>query len=174
MISTMKEFNLYQKLIIYFISAYVFAYFADFTMTDDGLRHIAFAAHPNVMNSWAEVFPHSLFMSDYDPWHVWHAIVAFYLQFFSVDTLHVAINTSSLFLLMIFIDLLLTKYSKVNFGTLSIIVVLSIVLLGSSRYINLRPDLLSGLYLMAALLLTKRPIIMPLKIKTEQREVFLT
>ena len=158
MISTMKEFNLYQKLIIYFISAYVFAYFADFTMGDDGLRHIAFATYPDVMKSWADVFPNSLFMSDYDPWHVWHAILAFYLQFFSVDTLHVAINTSSLFLLMIFIDLLLTKYSKVKFGTLSIIVVLSIVLLGSSRYINLRPDLLSGLYLMAALLLTKRHI----------------
>lgn len=153
-----KEFKLYQKLIIYFISAYIFAYFADFSMSDDGLRHIAFAAYPDIMKSWGDVFPHSLFMKDYDPWHIWHYILALYLQFFSYDVLHVAINTSSLFLLMILTDLILTKYSKVKFGTLSIIIVLSIVVLGSSRYINLRPDLLSGLYLMGALLLTKRPI----------------
>ena len=153
----MKQFHLYQKLIIYFISAYIFAYFADFTMGDDGLRHIAFAAHPDIMKAWADVFPHSLFMKDYDPWHVWHDILRFYLKFFPYDALHVAINTTSLFLLMVFTDLLLTKYSKVNFGTLGIIVVLSIVMLGSSRYTNLRPDLLSGLYLMFVLLLIKRP-----------------
>jgi len=156
----MNKFYLYQKLIIYFISAYIFAYFANFSMGDDGLRHLAFAAYPDIMKSWADVFPHSLFMQEYDPWHVWHDILRFFLRFFSYDTLHVAINTTSLFLLMVFIDLLLAKYSKVNYGTLSIILVLSIVLLGSSRYINLRPDLLSGLYLMSALLLIKRPVLL--------------
>jgi len=129
-------------------------------MSDDGLRHIAFAAHSDVMKSWGDVFPHSLFMKDYDPWFIWHEILRVYLHFFSYSSLHVAINTSSLFLLMILLDALLTKYSKLEFGTLGIIIILSITLLASSRYVNVRPDLLSGIYLMAALLLTKRWVLL--------------
>jgi len=156
----MNQFNLNQKLIIYFISAFIYSYFAGFSMGDDGLRHIAFSAYPDVMKSWGDVFPHSLFMMDYDPWFFWHSIISFYLKFFSYNVVHIAINTTVLFLLMILLDLLLTKYSTLKFGTLSILIILSIVLLSYNRYINIRPDLLSGLYLMSALLLTKRPILL--------------
>ncbi len=145
---------------VYFISALLFSYFAGFSMLDDGLRHIAFSAYPDIMKSWGDVFPHSLFMKEYDPWHVWHSIISLYLELFSYANVHIAINASSLFLMMVLIDLLLRRYSKVHFGTLSIILVLSIVLLSSDRYINVRPDLLSGLYLMAALLFTKRWILL--------------
>ncbi len=153
---TPKTFIFYQKYFIYFAAAFISAYIAGITMLDDGLRHIAFAAYPEIMKSWADVFPHSLFMSDYDPWHIWHSIIYFYLQFVPYDSVHIAINTTSLFFMMVLIDTLLNKYSqlKISFG-LSILIVLFIVFTTSNRYINVRPDLLSGLYLMAALSLTR-------------------
>lgn len=157
---TVKLFSLTQKLFIYLISALLFAYFAGFTMSDDGMRHIAFAAHGDVMKSWGDVFPHSLFVKTYDPWHVWHSILSLYLKFISYEHVHIAVNATVLFLFMILIDCLLERYSKIRLGTLGIIVVLSIVSLSIDRYSNMRPDLLSGLYVMAALLLPQRRILL--------------
>ncbi len=151
-----KHFNYTQKLLLYLASAFIFSYFAGFTMGDDGMRHIAFAAHSDVMKSWGDVFPHSLFMTTYDPWHVWHAILKWYLQFFSYKQVHIAVNTTSLFVLMLLMDYLLEKYSKTDLGVLGLIFVLYIIFLSMNRYVNMRPDLLSGLYLMAALVVLKR------------------
>ena len=155
-VNSIKSFSFPQKVLIYFLSAFLFAYFAGFTMGDDGLRHIAFAAHSDVMISWGNVFPHSLFVQSYDPWYTWHKILAFYLKIFSYQQVHIAVNTTVLFVFMMLVESLLERYSNVKLGTLGIIVVLSIVLLSIDRYTNMRPDLLSGLYVMVALILLKR------------------
>ena len=150
----------YFRVAIYFLTAILFAHFAGLSAPDDGLRHIAFAAHQNIMHSWGEVFPHSLFFKEYDPWFVWHKIIAFYLLFFSYDTVHVAINTTVLFLFMLLLDKLLVTFSDFKKTPLLLFIIISITLLSSSKYINIRPDLLSGLFLMTALLLTKKPYLL--------------
>ncbi len=150
----------YLRWMIYAFSALLFSYFAGFSMLDDGMRHIAFAAHPEIMESWADVFPHSLFFREYDPWHVWHSIIALYLEFIPYHSVHTAITATVLFLMMLLIDQLLIKYSDMRLGSVHILLVLAIVILGDDRYITVRPDLLSGLYVMAALLFKERGILL--------------
>ncbi len=145
----------YFKIIIYAFSAFIYAYFSGLSVPDDGLRHIAFAAHPDIMHSWGDVFPHSLFFKEYDPWFIWHKIIAFYLLFFSYENVHIAINTTVLFVLMNLLDALLLKFSTFKKSPLLIFIVLSIVLISTFKYVNIRPDLLSGLFLMASLLLSR-------------------
>ncbi len=145
----------YFKIIIYAFSAFIYAHFSGLSVPDDGLRHIAFAAHPDIMHSWGDVFPHSLFFKEYDPWFVWHKIIALYLHFFSYENVHIAINTTVLFILMNLLDALLLKFSTFKKSPLLIFIVLSVVLMSSFKYVNVRPDLLSGLFLMASLLLSR-------------------
>ncbi len=152
------RYEISYKICIYFIAALIYTYFAGFSMQDDGLRNIAFAYHQNIMHSWGYIYPHSLFFLHYDPWHVWDSILAFYLKFFPYNKVHMAINFTALFSLMILLELLFRKFSKINFHTLSVFFILMIASMGCGRYINVRPDLLSGLFLMLALLLDKRLI----------------
>jgi len=147
--------SLYVRLLFYFFAATLFAYFGGLSFSDDGLRHIAFAAHKEIMHSWADVFPHSLFFKEYDPWWPWHGILRFYLSFFSYSTVHIAINTSVYFLLFALIDRLLVREGGFKENYLIVILVLVTVLFSDIKYVNLRPDLLSGLFLMAGLLLRK-------------------
>lgn len=150
----------YFKLLFYFFSAIIYSYFAGLSIPDDGLRHIAFAANPEIMRSWGDVFPHSLFYKEYDPWYIWHQIIRVYLQFFSYDNVHIAVNTTVLFMLMILLDKLLLRYSNTLKSPLIIFIILTIVLLGSFRYINMRPDLLSGIFLFSTLLLSRNIFIL--------------
>lgn len=136
------------------ISAFVISYSINFSMPDDGLRHIAFAANMELMKSWGEVYPHSLFTS-YDPWFAWHYLLKLLLQFISYDTIHIYINTFVLFTLLVLIDLHLRKQIKANLGIFFYIIVLSLLYLSSFRYLMVRPDLLSGLYVLMLLLLNK-------------------
>ena len=152
--------NIYARLLLYFAAALVFAYFGGLSFSDDGLRHIAFAAHGDIMHSWADVFPHSLFFKDYDPWWPWHAILRFYLLFFPVESVHIALNASVYFALFTLLDRLLVYEGGLREDYLSIMLVLIIVSLSSSKYINLRPDLLSGLFLIAGLLLRQRYLLL--------------
>ena len=145
--------SIYFKITLYLFSAFIYAHFSGLSLPDDGLRHIAFAAHSDVMHSWGEVFPHSLFFTNYDPWFVWHAIIKAYLIFFPYESVHIAINTTVLFFMMILLDRLFVKYSSLKESPLVIFIILSIVLITSFRYISVRPDLLSGLFLFSVLLL---------------------
>jgi len=77
----------------------VYANFANLSAGDDGLRHIAFAAHENIMHSWGQAFPHSLFFKNYDPWFVWDKLIAFFLLLFPYQSVHIAINITVLFTL---------------------------------------------------------------------------
>ncbi len=146
---------IYISAIIYFVAAFFFSYSIDISMIDDGLRHIAFAANLDVMKNWGEVFPKSLF-SEYDPWHNWHLLIALFLKIFSYETVHIAINTVVLFVLMLLIDSHIRRKINYDFKTLIYLVVFSIVIFSFIRYLNLRPDLLSGLYVLFVLLLRNK------------------
>ncbi|MEA1914810.1 MAG: hypothetical protein U9N30_05790 [Campylobacterota bacterium] len=142
-------------LFLYFFTALSFALAIDISMVDDGLRHISYAAHMPVMNNWGEIFPHSLFTA-YDPWKTWHVFLQFLLSFIPFDIIHVVINTLSLFFLMLLLDIFIRKYIKYNFYSFIYLLVFCLIYLSSSRYLMLRPDLLSGLFVMGALLLKNR------------------
>lgn len=148
-------FNSYLHYSIYFICAVIFSYMLDFTMPDDGLRHLSFAANNEVMQSWGNVYPHSLF-GEYDPWFGWHYFLKSLLLFLPYEQLHIVINIISLFFLMLLLDAHIRKISQYNFSSLLYIMVFIIVMLTSYRYVMVRPDLLSGLYIMSALLLRNR------------------
>ncbi len=147
--------SIYFKILLYSFAAFIYAYFAGLSLLDDGLRHLAFAKNQDIMLSWGDVFPHSLFLTTYDPWFIWHKILALYLQIFPFESVHIVINTTVLFSLMLLLDALIIKYANIKRTPLTIFIVLTIVLLVSARYISLRPDLLSGLYLLLILLLNK-------------------
>lgn len=148
-------FNKYIHSLILLISALSFSISLDISMPDDGLRHIAFAYNKDIMHSWGEVFPYSLFGS-YDPWFMWHNLLAFFSNFIPIEYVHILINTLSLFFLMLLIAQYIKNEIKYEFSSMLYIVVISLVFLTASRYLMVRPDLLSGLYVMAALLLSNR------------------
>ena len=56
-----KFFIFYFHYILYLVCAVFFAFSIDISFPDDGLRHIAFAANKNIMISWQNVYPFSLF-----------------------------------------------------------------------------------------------------------------
>ncbi|MEA3289165.1 MAG: hypothetical protein U9Q04_03190 [Campylobacterota bacterium] len=124
-------------------------------MIDDGLRHIAFAQYQDTMKSWGDVFPHSLF-SSYDPWQNWHLLIKVLLNIVSYENVHIAINFLTLFALMLLIDKYLKLYIKYDFGSFTYIIVFSIIYFTAYRYLMIRPDQLSGLFVFGALLLSNR------------------
>ncbi len=148
-------FSTYFHTLIYFFSAIVFSFSLDYTMLDDGLRHISFSINEKIMNNWGEVFPHSLF-NEYDPWFLWHKFIYMISMIVDFRYIHIVINGLSLFILMILIDFHIRKNSKYDFSSIFYLIVISIVYLVSNRYIMVRPDLLSGIYVLAALFFTKR------------------
>ena len=140
---------------IYFITSLLFACFIDISMIDDGLRHLSFAQNQELMQNWGEVFPFSLFAS-YDPWFMWHKLLSIFIFLFSYENAHIYVNTTSLFLLLVLVDLHLKKSLKRDYKAFFYIFAISIVYLSSYRYLILRPDLLSGLFVLAALLFKNR------------------
>jgi len=152
--------SLYFKSVIYFLAAIAYSYFAGLSAGDDGLRHLAFAANENIMKSWGDVFPHSLFFTNYDPWFIWHKILSLYINIFTYSYAHIAVNITVLSVFMFLLDALLNKYSSFKASPLLIFIVLGITLLASHRYIIIRPDLLSGIFLMSALLLQRHFLVL--------------
>lgn len=140
---------------IYFITSFLFAYFIDISMIDDGLRHLSFAQNQELMKNWGEVFPYSLF-GEYDPWFMWHKLLSIFIFLFSYESAHIYVNTSSLFLLLVLVDLHLRKSLERDYKAFFYIFAISIVYLSSYRYLIIRPDLLSGLFVLAALLFKNR------------------
>ena len=152
---TKTFFPSYIHYLILFIASIVFAVTLDIGMLDDGLRHISFAAHKDVMVSWGDVFPYSLF-TDYDPWLLWHKFLELLLQFVPYELVHIPVNILALFVLMILIHNHILKEATYDFASLIYIIVFSITLLTSYRYTIIRPDLLSGLFVLLILFLRNR------------------
>ncbi len=150
-----RFFPIYIDYIFYLISAILFSYFLGIGAPDDGLRHIAFATNQSIMKSWGEVFPYSLF-SSYDPWFSWHYILENFLIFFTYEQTQYVVNSLVLFILMLLIDRLIREYVEYKLDSFIYIIVLIIVVLTSFRYVMLRPDMLSGFYVMLAILFKNR------------------
>lgn len=148
-------FPLYIHIGIYIISSIIFAYYIDISMIDDGLRHISFSVNYETMKNWGEIYPSSLF-STYDPWMNWHNLLKALLIVVPYDKLHILVNFLTLLPLMILLHKYLKLYVKYDFGSLSYVIVFIIVYLSTYRYLMVRPDQLSGLFVFTALLLPNR------------------
>lgn len=153
--TTNNFFKSYIHYSIYFICAIFYAFAVDISFPDDGLRHIAFSFNKDIMISWGNVYPNSLF-TNYDPWFGWHYLLHILMIIVPYEKIHILINSISLFCLSILIHKHIRMYSKYDFSSLLYIIVFIITMLTSFRYVMLRPDLLSGLYVMFVLLLSNR------------------
>lgn len=142
-------------LAILFISSIIFAYSMDMVMIDDGLRHLTFAANKEVMKSWGDVFPYSLF-NDYDPWFLWHYLLETLLIIIPIEFIHIFINTIVLTIFMYYIYKHVRQEINFDFASLTYLIVFLVALFTSYRYIILRPDLLSGLFIFVVLLMKNR------------------
>jgi hypothetical protein len=120
-----------------------------FTMIDDGWRHWAMASMPNEVVSWERVFHNSLF-TNYDPWFMWHKLLSVCGELFGDKNIYWIINSISYFTLSLWYYLILTKLSNIN---KLFIIFLSIFLpILSIRYLNLRPETLSGFFVLYTIL----------------------
>ncbi|XOB62609.1 hypothetical protein ACMC56_02100 [Campylobacterota bacterium DY0563] len=143
------------KYLIYLFSAFIFAYSINVSMIDDGLRHLSFAYNRDLMKSWGDIFPHSLFTS-YDPWFMWHNLLSILIDIFAYSNVHIVVNTLSLFFLLVLIHKHFENESKYDYESVTYIIVFSILYLSYFRYVLVRPDLLSGLYILYMLTLKNK------------------
>jgi len=129
---------------VYLLVASFLAVGVGLSFADDGLRHLAFSNNSQVMGSWGEVYPMSLF-GDYDLWGFWHSLLSNISSVTGYKNLHI-----------------MTKIINENKDQLkkykNLIIIITVVLITNvfSRYINLRPDMLSGFYIMTIYLITKK------------------
>lgn len=118
-----------------------------FMMVDDGWRHLAMATMPNDVVSWGRVYQNSLF-TDYDPWFMWHNLLRFFGQMFGNENIYLIINVLMYFFLSLWYYLAFNKFSNMNrFFIIFLSIVLPII---SFRYFNLRPEVLSGFFVLYA------------------------
>ena len=137
-------------------ASFIIVYSYGYTMFDDGWRHLAMAFHKEEMVSWGNVFMHSLY-GEYDPWFMWHELLGFIGSFTGQNSVHVAVNTVVYFLLSLWFFLILSEYSSLK-KTLIILLAIGLPQF-FGRYFFLRPDLLSGLFLLYAVLIRSRVIL---------------
>jgi len=142
---------LFFVLLAYFI---VRAY--GFTMLDDGWRHLGMALYPNEVESWQRVFPHSLY-TNFDPWFMWHKLLAFIGTFVEKEDIPIIINTFMYSAISFWYYLIFKKFSKLKF--IYILILAAFLPLLALRYFFLRPDLLSGLFLLYLILIKNRFLI---------------
>lgn len=146
MIDENKNLKPYVRYILYFIIASFVAVGLGYSFNDDGLRHLAFANSPKIMKSWGDVYPMSLF-GTYDPWSFWHHFLRFIISISSFEYAHIVVNIISLFLLMILMDTILSLKLK-RYKNLIVLLVPITFIMVYGRYTNLRPDLISGFFVM--------------------------
>jgi len=149
-----KNIKTFVRYILYFIIASLFGVALGYSFDDDGLRHLAFANNFEIMKNWGNVYPHSLFGS-YDPWRFWHHFLHFIISISSFEHAHIVVNIISLFVLMVLMDSILNLELKKYKNTIVLFVsILSILVY--ARYTNLRPDLLSGFFVLSLYYFSER------------------
>lgn len=122
-------------------------------MLDDGWRHLSMAFNQEQLGSWGEVFIHSLY-KEYDPWFMWHKLLFLIGTITSEEKVHILINGFVYAALSSWFFIVLKKYSKFN---LFFILLFSFLLpIMCTRYFSLRPDILSGLFLLYFMLIEKK------------------
>jgi hypothetical protein len=143
-----NKYSLLNNIIIYLLLA-LFAFITSktfgYTMLDDGWRHLAMAQFPNDVDSWGSIYINSLF-KDYDPWFTWHNFLNFLGYLFGKENIVLTTNFIIYFLLSLWYHLTFTKIFKIN-PFLSLFLACFLPLL-SPRYLFLRPDSFSGLFIL--------------------------
>lgn len=132
-----------------------------YTMLDDGWRHLAMALNKETIGSWGELFINSLY-KEYDPWFLWHMLLKKISLFAGEDQIHIIVNTFVYFALSSWYFIVLSKFTPVN---KYIVFIFAIFLpLGNTRYFYLRPDVLSGLFLLYAVIINRKYLLALLSI----------
>lgn len=126
------------------------------TMPDDGWRHLAMAFYPDKIVSWERLYPFSLY-NDFDPWFSWHYLLSFLINFMDKSTVPIFVNSIVYTLLSFWYYLAFKRFTEVS-TIYTIIFSIGLPLL-SFRYFFLRPDLLSGLFILYFLTLRNKKIL---------------
>lgn len=135
-----KNFFIYTA---FLVSSSIIASLMNYTMYDDGWRHLAMALHPDDVKSWGEIYPYSLY-GTYDPWWLWHKFLSFFSNYFPVPKIHIVVNSLVYSALSFWYFLVIKKFTKYKNITIIIFAIFLPLLL--PRYFYLRPDLLSGIF----------------------------
>ena len=148
------KIKLFVRMFLYFLAATFFSVGLGLNFEDDGLRHLSFANNSDIMLNWGNVYPMSLFESygTYDPWSFWHAFLKFIIGISSFENAHIVVNLMSIFILLTLVDLILNIEMRRYKNTIVLITLILMTFI-SVRYINLRPDLISGFYVMGVYLI---------------------
>lgn len=123
------------------------------TMPDDGWRHLAMAVYPDQIQSWGRVYPNTLY-GDFDPWFMWHKLLAFIHNFVEISNINIVVNTIVYSLLSLWYYLAFTKFTKFD-KLFCILLALTLPIL-NDRYFFLRPDILSGLFVLYFLIIKNK------------------
>jgi hypothetical protein len=123
------------------------------TMPDDGWRHLAMAVYPEQIQSWGRVYPNTLY-ADFDPWFMWHKLLAFIHNFVKITNINIVVNTIVYSLLSLWYYLAFTRFTKIG-KLFSILFAITLPVL-NDRYFFLRPDILSGLFILYFLIIKNK------------------
>lgn len=154
-----KLFNSFLIYGLFLISSFFIMRAFGLTMVDDGWRHLAMAFHQEQMKSWGNLFLHSLY-EEYDPWFLWHILLNKLSLYVGQNNVPLTLNTFIYFALSSWVYLILNKHSKLSLW-FKIIFAIGIPLL-TPRYYNVRPDVLSGLFLLSIVLIQNNKILLAL------------
>lgn len=148
-----KSYFNYLVYSFFIIFAYYIVRMYGFTMLDDGWRHLGMALYPKEVVSWQRVFPHSLY-TEFDPWFTWHKLLAFIGNFVEKEKIPIVVNTFMYSALSFWYFIILKRFSKLRL--IYILIFASLLPLLHKRYFYLRPDLLSGLFLLYLIIIKNR------------------
>lgn len=143
-------------LIFLFISFFITKSF-DFTMFNDGWRHLAMAINNKEIISWNNIFINSLY-TNFDPWFTWHFLLKKLGYYFGNQNIHIVVNSIFYFFLSSWYFLILKKYSKINL--FFIFLISSFLPIMNIKYFQLRPDIIFGFLILYTLILKRTFIIL--------------
>ena len=161
-----KTFFNYLIYLFFVVLAYFIVRAYGFTMLDDGWRHLGMALYPDEVKSWQRVFPHSLY-TDFDPWFMWHKLLAFIGTFVEKESIPIIVNTFMYSAISFWYYLIFKRFSKLKL--IYILILAAFLPLLHRRYFFLRPDLLSGLFLLYLVLIKNKFLIFFIRIKYNKK-----
>ncbi len=123
------------------------------TMPDDGWRHLSMAINQEEIKTWGRLYDHSLY-SDYDPWFMWHNLLRFIHNFVDISNIHLVVNSIIYSLLSLWYYLAFLKFTKIN--KIFILILAFCLPMLNIRYFFLRPDVLSGLFILYFLIIKNK------------------
>ncbi len=107
------------------------------------------------LGSWGDVFIHSLY-KEYDPWFMWHKLLYLISLISEKQNVHIIVNGFVYGALSSWFFIVFNRYSQFN---KYLIIFFSLFLpIMCLRYFSLRPDILSGLFLLYFMLIKRKSL----------------